>query len=216
MYMCMACGYPGLVDIPRSCGDEPSYEGCPACGFEEGYDNDDQCVSYAQWRDRWIARGCPWSSIGRQQPASWDPAVHLALRARLFPRTWQAGDVFAVPLGRHDSGIGQITRVEPNGYSIQVIGFDALVPVDRTTSLPSTVTPDRAFATMRTLDTYLVNRRWRILANLPVPPGAPRSPECVPPGAFESLLFTGARHEPFTDVVRSQYFLDLNRVTHFS
>lgn len=78
-YVCPVCGYAGLDEPPRSASTGAgSYEICPSCGFEFGVTDDDEGVSYDEWRYRWIERGMPWDSEPiRPAPESWDPAEQL-------------------------------------------------------------------------------------------------------------------------------------------
>lgn len=78
-YLCPVCGYPELVEPPRSeRTGGGSYEICPSCGFEFGVTDDDEGFSYEEWRRRWIARGMPWDSAAiRPAPVGWNPAQQL-------------------------------------------------------------------------------------------------------------------------------------------
>lgn len=76
-YMCPVCGYPNLQYPPYSPQSGASYEICPSCGFQFGYDDEDQSITFAQWRQGWIERGMPWYSSGIAPPINWDPSVQL-------------------------------------------------------------------------------------------------------------------------------------------
>jgi hypothetical protein len=76
-YTCPVCGYQNLTELPRSPDSGGSYEICPSCGFEFGVSDDDLGYSYDRWREEWITRGTPWSSVGRTEPEGWDPAAQL-------------------------------------------------------------------------------------------------------------------------------------------
>lgn len=78
-YLCPACGYPGLQELPRSpCTGGGSYEICPSCGFEFGVTDDDLGYTYDDWRRRWVADGMPWRSQGIEPPPpDWDPGRQL-------------------------------------------------------------------------------------------------------------------------------------------
>jgi hypothetical protein len=76
-YDCPVCGWPHLCEAPRSQSGGGSYEICPACGFQFGVSDDDEGHTFQDWRKAWVARGCPWSSIGRPPPADWNPAAQL-------------------------------------------------------------------------------------------------------------------------------------------
>jgi hypothetical protein len=72
VHPCPVCGFPELDAPPRSSSGGGSYEICTSCGFQFGVTDDDKGVSYATRRERWVAAGMPWSSIGRARPESWD------------------------------------------------------------------------------------------------------------------------------------------------
>ncbi len=71
MHDCPACGYDRLKEPPRSPSGGGSYEICPACGFQNGVDDDDKGISPAAWAKQWIAAGADWSSQGIAQPKGW-------------------------------------------------------------------------------------------------------------------------------------------------
>jgi rubredoxin len=81
-YACSVCGWPGLAEPPRSASGGGSYEICPSCGFQFGVTDDDEGISEAKWRARWIKAGMKWSSVARPAPKKWDARRQLA-RARL-------------------------------------------------------------------------------------------------------------------------------------
>lgn len=78
-FICPVCGYPDLDEPPRSeRTGAGSYEICPSCGFEFGVTDDDQGLSYGEWRRRWVERGMPWDSESiRPAPKNWRPAQQL-------------------------------------------------------------------------------------------------------------------------------------------
>lgn len=76
-FMCPVCGYPNLDDSPHTEYGGASYEICPSCWFQFGYDDDDQGISYTQWRSDWIAQGMLWRGKGIAPPPDWDPVQQL-------------------------------------------------------------------------------------------------------------------------------------------
>jgi transcription elongation factor Elf1 len=76
-HTCPVCGYPALREAPRSKGSGGSFEICPSCGFQFGVTDDDQGLSYEQWRDTWRDGGMKWSSQ-QAKPANWNPAAQVA------------------------------------------------------------------------------------------------------------------------------------------
>jgi transcription elongation factor Elf1 len=76
-YQCPVCGYDELQESPRSESGGGSYEICPSCGFQFGVTDDDEGVSYLDWREAWIKKGMPWNSKGITPPISWNPELQL-------------------------------------------------------------------------------------------------------------------------------------------
>lgn len=77
-HTCPACGYPGLEEAPKSPSGGGSYEICPSCGFQFGVTDDDEGISYEEWRRRWVLKGCPWFSVGIRPPADWNPHSQMS------------------------------------------------------------------------------------------------------------------------------------------
>ncbi len=76
---CPVCGYPNL-DKPAYSDEKgawPSLEICPCCGFQFGFTDHSQHITFEQWREQWIARGMLWQSIGIARPADWNPTEQL-------------------------------------------------------------------------------------------------------------------------------------------
>ena len=82
-YVCPVCGYPNLKEEPRNEATGGSYEICPSCGIEFGYDDEAGGDAtrrrdlYLRWRNDWIAAGMPWRSRGVEQPLDWNPALQV-------------------------------------------------------------------------------------------------------------------------------------------
>ncbi|CAB4243599.1 conserved protein of unknown function [Methylacidimicrobium sp. AP8] len=76
-YICPVCGFPDLLDPPRSKSGGGSYENCPCCGFEFGYDDDDRGFTYEEWRQQWIEGGMLWRERPAYPPFGWDPVEQL-------------------------------------------------------------------------------------------------------------------------------------------
>lgn len=81
MHICPVCGYPNLDEAPYDQHGCPTYNICPCCGTEFGYD--DARSSHARLRERWIANGMSWWSSYLRPPGHWDPASQLK-NAALF------------------------------------------------------------------------------------------------------------------------------------
>lgn len=71
-YICPVCGFSELKESPRSAAGGGSYEICPSCGFQFGVSDDDLGLTYEKWRNGWVARGMPWSSVGITVPEGWN------------------------------------------------------------------------------------------------------------------------------------------------
>lgn len=73
-YTCPVCGYPKLNKDPNYCA---SFEICPSCWFHFRVDDDDKGITYAQWRQNWIASGMTWGGGKSASPPDWDPKKQL-------------------------------------------------------------------------------------------------------------------------------------------
>lgn len=76
-HTCPVCGYPKLLEKPRTRAGGGSFEICPSCGFQFGVSDDDEGFNYEQWREKWRAAGMKWSSL-QPTPHGWDPRTQLA------------------------------------------------------------------------------------------------------------------------------------------
>lgn len=79
--ICPICGYPHLKEGPYDEFGCSTFEICPCCGFEFGFDDDSEGYSYDSYREKWIKQGAPWFSDNiENKPYPWDEA---ALRQQL-------------------------------------------------------------------------------------------------------------------------------------
>jgi rubredoxin len=81
-YICPVCGYVGFDDPPWSSDLSPSYDICPSCGIEFGYDDfrpteAERKIRWEELRHDWITNGMQWSSRVDPMPHNWDPAKQL-------------------------------------------------------------------------------------------------------------------------------------------
>ena len=78
-YTCPVCGFDDLEEPPYNAQREPSYEICPCCGFEFGFDDGGQAQSFDSFRLRWIESGAAWFRP-ELKPNNWD--LHKQLKNR--------------------------------------------------------------------------------------------------------------------------------------
>jgi hypothetical protein len=72
---CRVCGFQ-LLDPPwGEDGCTPTFEYCPCCGVEFGY-QDSTPSSTRRYRKQWITRGMPWD-LEDAKPDQWDSASQL-------------------------------------------------------------------------------------------------------------------------------------------
>lgn len=80
---CPVCGYE--LESSPWVGDSASYEICPCCGIQFGYDDaqygedasKQRNAVYCSWRGKWIRDGMPWFSKGTPRPEDWNPSEQL-------------------------------------------------------------------------------------------------------------------------------------------
>ena len=77
-HTCPVCGFTKLKEAPRSKSGGGSFEICPSCGFQFGVSDDDDGISYEEWREDWIDGGMEWCSKGIEQPHGWNAGAALA------------------------------------------------------------------------------------------------------------------------------------------
>lgn len=76
-HICPVCGYPGLAEPPYNEDGGGSFEICPSCGFEFGFDDQSEGISHDEYRARWLADGAPWFDP-EQKPEDWNLQAQLA------------------------------------------------------------------------------------------------------------------------------------------
>ena len=75
-YMCPVCGYFGLTEPAYDEQGCSSFEICPCCGSEFGYD--DATLSHEHLRENWVKNGALWWSSSVLPPVGWDPIQQLS------------------------------------------------------------------------------------------------------------------------------------------
>ncbi len=68
--ICPVCGYDELREPPYDRAGNPSYEICACCGYQFGFDDQSEGISYKEHREKWIAKGATWFSPQRK-PENW-------------------------------------------------------------------------------------------------------------------------------------------------
>ena len=71
---CPVCG--AVLDFEPYEGDLPSFEICPCCGTQFGYD--DATRRHSDLRQQWIDNGKRWWLTSDAPPPGWDPDAQLA------------------------------------------------------------------------------------------------------------------------------------------
>jgi predicted RNA-binding Zn-ribbon protein involved in translation (DUF1610 family) len=74
-YTCPVCGFPGLSEPAYDEHHCASFEICPSCGTEFGYD--DATRSHHDLRVAWLAVGAPWRSQAIRPRPDWDAEKQL-------------------------------------------------------------------------------------------------------------------------------------------
>ena len=74
-FLCPVCGYPDLEEAAYSPQGLASFEICPCCRTEFGYQ--DFARTHAELRIDWLARGAKWESKSHPPPDGWDPYEQL-------------------------------------------------------------------------------------------------------------------------------------------
>lgn len=70
-YVCPVCGYPELEEPPYDINKCSSYEICPCCGIEFGFDDGSEGFGYDEYREKWIKGGAQWFTE-TLKPVNWN------------------------------------------------------------------------------------------------------------------------------------------------
>lgn len=71
-YKCPVCGYDGLNEVPyNETGGNASFEICPCCNFEYGFDDYSEGETFASYREKWLKNGAKFSD-SEIQPLEWN------------------------------------------------------------------------------------------------------------------------------------------------
>lgn len=73
---CRVCGLPQATPPWGADGRTPSFDICPCCGTEFGYE-DTTTAAILEQRRKWLASGAKWFSP-KQKPAIWNLHAQLA------------------------------------------------------------------------------------------------------------------------------------------
>lgn len=76
MYKCAVCGFDELEWPQYLENGEPNFTICDCCGFQSGYDDLDQGLTFAEFRERWIKQGAIWMNPNKK-PTNWDLRLQL-------------------------------------------------------------------------------------------------------------------------------------------
>ena len=81
--ICPVCGYPDLEEPAYDDYGCASFDICPSCGCQFGYNDSTKTPSerlnrWIELREQWINDGMQWWSEARDAPKGWDPVAQLA------------------------------------------------------------------------------------------------------------------------------------------
>lgn len=93
-FICPVCGFDGLLEPAYDESGSPSYEICMSCGFEFGFDDDSEGVSFEAHRRQWLDDGATWFDPDAR-PADWDLAAQLSRIGVTLDGEVAAGDADA-------------------------------------------------------------------------------------------------------------------------
>jgi hypothetical protein len=74
-FSCPVCGFDGLTDPAYGIAGNASFDICPSCGTEFGYD--DAKTSHQELRKLWVTSGALWYSRTTNPPPNWNAEAQL-------------------------------------------------------------------------------------------------------------------------------------------
>lgn len=69
--ICPVCGFANLQFPPYDEYGNPSYEICGCCGFEYGFDDSSNGLTFVKYREEWIEKGFKFFRKNAE-PVDWD------------------------------------------------------------------------------------------------------------------------------------------------
>lgn len=69
--ICPVCGFDKLSEPPYDNYGYPSYEICPCCNFEFGFDDSSENQTFKEYREKWIENGYEFNSQS-EKPINWN------------------------------------------------------------------------------------------------------------------------------------------------
>jgi len=76
-YIRPVCDFDRLEEPPYSTSGAGLFEICPCRGFQFGVTDDNNGISFHEWREGWIDQGMPWDSHRSSPPPGWNPLEQL-------------------------------------------------------------------------------------------------------------------------------------------
>ena len=74
--ICPVCGYDKLDEPPYKDG-YPTYEICPYCGFEYGFDDDSEGHTFDSYREKWVNEGYKFAWL-ESKPLDWNEELAIS------------------------------------------------------------------------------------------------------------------------------------------
>ena len=75
-FICPVCGFDQLKEPAYGQDGEPSYQICPCCGFEFGFDDGTKSETFISYREKWIKTGALWFNQ-KLRPQNWSIDAQL-------------------------------------------------------------------------------------------------------------------------------------------
>lgn len=153
--VCFACGASRKEEAWVAPG-HGSQEICRSCYLHPDFDEGTP-MGYREWGDLW--------AIAYPARAK-DRRLRVVNVNADITREWRSGDVLEIPGREGLVAFGQALWVHPSHYRVHIAFQNEMFPLG--SAPPSPPRPD---AILRTVDTLLVHRIWRIVGHSPLPPG---------------------------------------------
>lgn len=104
-FLCPVCYFDKLENPPL----KSSYDICPSCGTEFGYDDEEK--SYEELRSEWIKNGMKWWNVFQQPPNDWDPLIQLE-RISQLDLFFEKFDISAKPQNVNTASVQNTIRCQ--------------------------------------------------------------------------------------------------------
>lgn len=87
-HICPVCGFSKLEEPPYDSKGYPTYVVCSCCGYEFGFDDSSNKMTFEEYREKWVDEGFKFFSK-EYKPQNWSKSMMLKQLENAKETTWE-------------------------------------------------------------------------------------------------------------------------------